>query len=344
MLKYPDAALRCGLLSVTASKDSTESYEKLLPSINNLHINVMNAQATAYTADLLLNMKANSPTNANTLVITNQLHHTLQKTIHHPMAFSVSGGGIAAKESEAETEAGGAMEDDSAPSSLLSLDAASTESFKMLPPKASTNSKDKPIRVATSATNLSNAKGVKSSEDGLVSSGKVSFSGGHIRIPSHSDVEVDHHHGNASSITPALKLSEDGTSTKKRLKEATPRKVSKTKSTLSPENSPHDDEDPDDTFPDPSLGQMQTNQEPRPQPLPTQPAIPPKPMPFTPALSDTGEVRDSTELFLCSATKCFLFLIFPAFHDGDHLSEFFAAVSSRGEEGVLDISSTFYSD
>ena len=209
MAKFPSVATSNGLTAVTAAG----STEALLPSINKLHINALNAQATAYTADLLLNMKSNSPTNSSTLTITNQLNQSLSQ--QHAISSIRATVGIAATVDSDE-------EDESDPEDNKGK-AKPAEVFAMLPPShTGTGAKTlKPKRVVK----LVSHDGVMEEDDGegLVAMGKVSFEGGRIDIPSGSDTDIP------VTMTPVVKLSEDGSSTKKRSKEATPRKVSKSK-------------------------------------------------------------------------------------------------------------------
>ena len=196
-----------GLAAVTA-----ETTETLLPSINKLHINALNAQATAYTADLLLNMKSNSPTNSSTLVITNQLNQSLsqQQSMSAINASMGIAGTADSEDSDDEPNDGGGCGGGGG--------AVSTGVFAMLPPTGSKAKTLKPKRVVNADTAMEEEDG-----EGLVAMGKVSFEGGRIDIPSGSDSEIP------ATKTPVVKLSEDGSSTKKRSKEATPRKISKTK-------------------------------------------------------------------------------------------------------------------
>lgn len=210
MAKFPSVALSSGLTAVTAA----ESTEALLPSINKLHINALNAQATAYTADLLLNMKSNSPTNSSTLIITNQLNQSLSQ--QHSISTMRASVGIAATTVDSD-------DDDESGAENNSGKAKSAEVFAMLPPThTGTGAKTlKPKRVVNTASQ--NGAMEEDDGEGLVAMGKVSFEGGRIDIPSGSDTDIP------VTMTPVVKLSEDGSSTKKRSKEATPRKISKSK-------------------------------------------------------------------------------------------------------------------
>jgi len=235
--KFPESALNCGLMSVTAL-DSTESFEKLLPSINNLHINVMNAHTTAYTADLLLQMKTNSPTNTSALDLMNQLNQkectSASDNPHQQREKDLSN--LTGKEemvvSSNDQERDSGSEDDDCTMSTESHTRGklASQPFAMLPPLPPHNREqaeglDRAATLKPSRTDGKRSDGLVG--EGLVSSGKVSFEGGKISIPSHSDSEGTA--GGPNSMTPVVKISEDGSSTKKRSKEATPRKMSKTK-------------------------------------------------------------------------------------------------------------------
>jgi hypothetical protein len=212
MANFPSVALSSGLTTVT----SAESTEALLPSINKLHINALNAQATAYTADLLLNMKSNSPTNSSTLTITNQLNQSLSQ--QHSISSLHASVGIAATTVDSDND-----DDDESGAENNSGKAKSAEVFAMLPPTHTGSGAKtlKPKRVVN--TESHNGAMEEDDGEGLVAMGKVSFEGGRIDIPSGSDTDM------SATMTPVVKLSEDGSSTKKRSKEATPRKISKSK-------------------------------------------------------------------------------------------------------------------
>ena len=235
-------------MSVTAA----ETFEKLLPSINNLNINAINAQTTAYTADLLLNMKSNSPTNSSTMAITNQLHQTLNHNQKPATSFQggssrTAGDGIAAAGGAGEESDGSdaepVSEKDKAPSS------EGPRAFARMPPphrgsamagSGISGKFTKPPRVTDLITDVEMGEdededGLNGEGDGLVAKGKVSFAGSRI-------VTSGHDVAGPVTMTPVVKLAEDGSSTKKRSKEATPRKIFKSRQ-------PGDDEADDQGFP-----------------------------------------------------------------------------------------------
>jgi hypothetical protein len=214
--------------------DSTESFDKLLPSISNLHINVINAHTTAYTADILLQMKTNSPT--NTALNLNQTNQNISgSALDDPQRQQNGGNDQSGKEEMVvDQDRGCGSEDDDCNMSSESHSGGklTSQNFAMLPPLPPHHNHvkgddgiDRSATLKPSRTDGKRGDGLIG--EGLVSSGKVSFEGGIISIPTHSDGECAA--GGPHSITPVVKFSEDGSSTKKRSKEATPRKISKTK-------------------------------------------------------------------------------------------------------------------